>query len=185
LTVRHALARGRLPSHRVDQSATRDSGVQEPSRPCDYVLVTNGDNLYARALFRHTCPHLRRRAGLVGFFFSSHYPYSHAYVAQGRVERSGPDGVCCASTPCRLEPPLVHLLPINSSYSHHLLIRVSVYSPVQDAPRQELGRPWRRAYAGRLDACSSRATAWISLRGLRGMARGRRTLCAARGQRGY
>ena len=29
--------------------------------------------------------------GLIGFFFSSHYPYNHVYVAQGRVERSGPD----------------------------------------------------------------------------------------------
>ena len=58
---------------------------------CDYVLVTNGDNLYSRSLFRHTCPHLHHGIGMVGFYFSSHYPYSHLYVHQGRVERSGPD----------------------------------------------------------------------------------------------
>ena len=93
---------------------------------CDYVMVTNGDNLYAKSLFRRTCPHMmppsapvaRRLSshshqqrgaghltgggarddhgggggkGLIGFHFASHYSYSHVYVAQGRVERSGPD----------------------------------------------------------------------------------------------
>ena len=66
-------------------------GLMVLGRACDYVLVTNGDNLYARALFRHACAQLLAGVQLVGVYFASHYPYSHVYVAQGRVERSGPD----------------------------------------------------------------------------------------------
>lgn len=67
------------------------SATSSAHRDCDYVLVTNGDNLYARSLFHHTCPHMQRGAGLIGYYFSSHYAYPHAYVAVGKVERSGPD----------------------------------------------------------------------------------------------
>jgi hypothetical protein len=58
---------------------------------CEWVLVTNGDNLYAKSLFFHACPRLLAGVGLTAFYFSSHYPYSHQYVQQGRVERSGQD----------------------------------------------------------------------------------------------
>ena len=64
---------------------------REGAHACDYVLVTNGDNLYARSLFSHACPHLKASVGMLGYYFASHYPYSSVYVAQGRVERKGPD----------------------------------------------------------------------------------------------
>lgn len=74
----------------VDPSGGTGTG-EVGSRPCDYVLVTNGDNLYARALFSHACPLMARRAGLIGWFFSTHYNHPHIYVAQGRTERAGPN----------------------------------------------------------------------------------------------
>ena len=63
------------------------------SRECDYVMVTNGDNLYARPWLDFTCPYMHRRIGLIGWYFSSHNAgigaWGHVAHKQGKVERTG------------------------------------------------------------------------------------------------
>ena len=60
---------------------------------CSYVLVTNGDNLYANSLFDLTCPHMNRGTGLISWWFSSHNAgigaWGRVAKAQGRIAHTG------------------------------------------------------------------------------------------------
>ena len=60
---------------------------------CNYILVTNGDNLYADALLDFTCPHMRSATGIIGYYFSSHNAgvgtWGKQALSQGRIERTG------------------------------------------------------------------------------------------------
>lgn len=62
-------------------------------RECTYVMVTNGDNLYANSLLDFTCPHMRRNVDVIGWWFSSHNAgigaWGRAAKAQGKVEHVG------------------------------------------------------------------------------------------------
>ena len=86
LTLAHVLARGHGPT----AASSLDAGSElELPAPCTHILVTNGDNLYARTLFAHLCAPMRAGTDVIGWYFTSHYEYSRVYVQQGRVERTG------------------------------------------------------------------------------------------------
>jgi len=50
---------------------------------CEYLLLTNGDNLYNKDLFSATYPYMVNKTGAIGFYFiSSHCQPAHHYVSR-------------------------------------------------------------------------------------------------------
>ena len=51
-------------------------------------MVTNGDNLYAKSLFRYVYPKMVNATGVIGFHFISHHNWP---IGAKQVERNGRD----------------------------------------------------------------------------------------------
>jgi len=109
----------------IDQARKTGSGGQM----CNYVLITNGDNLYSRNFFEATRPLRQQATSLIGVFMVSHHEWP---ASSSVIERAGRDVLMRSSFKVEAVDLGAVLWKFSATFGAHSDLRFSLNRNMKD-----------------------------------------------------